>query len=146
MGAAWLDWPYVLQRNFGSSATNPLYLIRTAISDTTATANPMITFNINRCARVEVVFGEKFSGPAGGGLAPPYPSWLDSSWFCSVSPGGGGTENTFYHETLGSADQVSGPWCSKSLPAGSVQLGPREPTGPDSRMYSVFVIASTSCP
>jgi len=85
---------------------------------------------------VHVIFGEKF----GGGAAPPYPSWLLAQGFaCSVAPGGGGTVMTFYHETLGANDQVSGPRCFKSFPAGQVALGPRVPTGANSKMYTVFV-------
>jgi hypothetical protein len=146
LGPDWIDYPYVLQRNFGAGPSDPLYLIQTAIADTAAPDDPMITFSINRCARVDVIFGEKSLGV---GCADPYPSWLQSGgWSCSVT-GCGGTVETFYHETLGSADQVFGPSCSRNFPAGQVNLGPREPvaTNADARMYTVFVqVPSGSCP
>ena len=146
MGPAWIDYPYVLQRNFGAGPDDPLYMIRTAIADTSDSSSPMVSFDINRCARVMVFFADD------GHTAPPYPSWISPAGFtCSIAPGGGGTTSTWYHETLGSSDQISGPVCSRLFAAGGVELGPREPTSPESRMYAVFVQAAgsfdaASCP
>jgi hypothetical protein len=147
IGRAWIDnWPYVLQRNFGANpVTNPLYMIRTAIADTNAPDDPMMTFNVNICATVDVIFGEKNSNI---GCGDPYPSWIQSGgWACSVQ-GCAGTVATFDHETLGSADQVFGPRCRRNFPAGTVSLGPREPQpgDPDNQMYTVFVKAPSFGP
>jgi hypothetical protein len=99
-------------------------MIRTAIADTNAPDDPMMTFNVNICATVDVIFGEKNSNI---GCGDPYPSWIQSGgWACSIQ-GCAGIAETFYHETLGSADQVFGPACRKNFLAGAVSLGPREP-------------------
>jgi hypothetical protein len=139
MGPGWIDYPYVLQSNFGAGPDDPLYMVRTAIADTDVVADPAVTFEINTCARVQVFFPDDVR------TVPPYPSWIVSQgWFCTVDPSGGGTVSTWYHQTAGAADQISGPWCTNYFGAGTVELGPREPTDPGSVMYAIFVKAPSS--
>jgi len=139
MGAAWVDWPYVLQRTIPAGPGNPLYLIKTAIADTGATNDPILTFDINRCATVDVIFGEK----EGEGNPPPYPAFT-ADFRCSLRPGGQPIA-TFFHETNGESDQVRGPTCRGVFPAGTVSLGPRQPSGAESKMYTVFIYGA-ACP
>ena len=140
LGRAWLDWPFVLQRNFGTGADDPLFVIKTSINDSTSTGNPFVTFNVNRCAVVRVFFGEE----PGPGKAPPYPSWLnaDNGWACSVTTGGGGTVATFAEEAPGTR-QINGPFCTSLLGPGGVVLGPREgQAGSEAKMYTIFIQAA----
>jgi len=136
MGRAWLDYPYVLQSNFGASPPNePLIMIRTAIADTNAPDDPLLSFSVNRCARVSVIFEPYVFNNA------DIPQWIvDNGFTC------GSTVETFYHETFGSSDQTTGRTCSK-LVTGNVQLGPRNPVGSNDHMYTVFVnVPLGTCP
>jgi hypothetical protein len=146
MGPAWLDWPFVLQRNFGAGPTDPLFLIRTSIADTPAPQNPLMKFNVNRCAQVMVTWGEDGGGP---GCDRAYPTWItDEGWDCSVE-NCGGTVNTYQNEDpQGSPSQVRGPWCVRTFEDGPVELGPADiplDAPPGGLMYSVFIQAE-DCP
>jgi hypothetical protein len=147
-GAFWLDHPFGLQSNRGGGPTSPVFFIRTVAADRNLTANPLISFRVNKCADVFVIFGDKYiSNP---GCSEPYPTWiLSEGWECSLSDCAGGVQ-VFYNVTTGSDDQVAGAQCRRTFGPGQVHLGPREAgSDPDAKTYTVVIqdaFDASGCP
>jgi hypothetical protein len=145
-GPVWIDLNYALNETRGT-LNDRVYLIRTANADVSATNNPMVTFRVNKCARIFVYFPEAQN-------APCYPAWITAGgWSCSLSVQpdgscGGGGVSTFTN-ILPPFNQLHGPSCTKVFSANStVQLGPRLPSGLPQYMYTVVAEPdpSSSCP
>jgi hypothetical protein len=130
-GQDWVDnWPYRLNRNFGTSIGDPLFVIKTAVSDSTANTNPWMQFTVNRCAVVRLFFAEP-PGPT-----EPFPNASLRAYTCFAPS----TSNGIFDNINNLADIIPAGQCVGIAPVGTVLLPPRRGLPTDSsKMYTVFI-------
>jgi hypothetical protein len=95
--------------------------IRTANDSRTATANPLVTFNLTAPATVLVAIDSR----------SPRPAWLDSTWVDS---------GTYLYDWEGLTSYRRFPAYAKQFPAGPVSLGPPMVGTSPANMYTIVVI------